>query len=328
MSEKKRMNSFLRNVFPQKGEPTPKKAGKIVRLAAAVVLLASIIVLIVYFRAQYIQQQAEEQRRLEHEAALKNTTVTEITTAPPTETETTTTPPPLVLLEDMKEFIDKNPDTAGWIKVPGTKIDDVVLQAEDNDKYIDTDFNGNKAQAGSLYADFRCTVNDYVQSENIVIYGHDQKDNTKFGSLDMYKVLKNNTDNFEFYKEHPTFEFNSLYERNTYKIIAVFVIETREDQNRSGKVFDYHNYVTFANKEHFDEYMKQVNDRTEINTGVDVEYGDRFVTLSTCSTEFSDSRFVVIGRKVRPGESPEVDTSKAELNDDVIEPDWNYIYNR
>ena len=50
------------------------------------------------------------------------------------------------------------------------------------------------------------------------------------------------------------------------------------------------------------------------------------MTLYTCSNEFDNSRFVVIGRKVRDGESPEVDTSLAKLNPDVKEPDLNFIY--
>jgi hypothetical protein len=50
------------------------------------------------------------------------------------------------------------------------------------------------------------------------------------------------------------------------------------------------------------------------------------MTLSTCSNEFDESRFIVIGRKVREGESTEVDTSASQLNADVKEPDWNYIW--
>ena len=329
MSEKQRMNSFLSAVFPQKGDKPGKAAGKIIRIVAAIVLIASIVVLIIYFKTQYDAEQAEKERQAAYESAMKETTVTVITTTTPTETTTAETePPPLVMLDEIKQFYEQNPDTAGWITVDGTRINDVVVQAKDNDYYHTRDFDGTASQAGSLYADFRCTINDYVQSDNIIIYGHDQKDDTKFGSLDSYKILKNNAGNFDFYKEHPTFEFNSLYERNTYKIIACFVIEVDPAHSPTGEIFDYHNYVIFGGEEHYNEYMDKVMERTEINTGVDVEYGDKFVTLSTCSTEFSNSRFVVIGRKVRPGEDPSVDVSKAELNEDVKEPDWNYIYKK
>ena len=72
--------------------------------------------------------------------------------------------------------------------------------------------------------------------------------------------------------------------------------------------------------------MQNVTERSEIITGVDVQKGDQFMTLSTCSNEFEPSRFIVIGRKVRDGESPEVDTSLAKLNPDAKAPDWNLIY--
>ena len=59
---------------------------------------------------------------------------------------------------------------------------------------------------------------------------------------------------------------------------------------------------------------------------MDVEYGDEFLTLSTCSNEFSNSRFAVFARKVRDGEDETVDVSQAYLNPNAKEPDWNVIY--
>ncbi|MDE7294099.1 MAG: class B sortase [Oscillospiraceae bacterium] len=256
----------------------------------------------------------------------------ETTTAETTVETTTTTPAPepLVVREELQEYIDQNPHTAGWITVGGTSIDNVVVQCEDNDLYLDTAFNGNYSQGGTIFADFRGVVNDYDfnQCDNIILYGHNQADGTMFGTLKKYKVTSQNTSRFDFYKEHPTFTFSNLYEEYTYKIIALFVCEVEPRHTRDGVIFDYQNYVIFGSREKtFDEYMENLNERTEIITGVDVREGDKFMTLSTCSNEFEPSRFIVVGRRVRDGESAEVDTSKAELNPNVKEPDWNYIYN-
>ena len=173
-------------------------------------------------------------------------------------------------------------------------------------------------------------VNDYDfnQSDNIVLYGHNQADGTMFGTLQKYKITKQNTSKFDFYLQHPTFTFSNLYEEYTYKIIALFVCEVEPYQTRDGNVFDYHNYIIFGSKERtFEEFMANVEERSQIITGVDVCEDDKFLTLSTCSNEFEPSRFVVIGRRVRDGESPEVDTSQAKLNPDAKEPDWDFIYN-
>ena len=166
-------------------------------------------------------------------------------TTPPPETEETTTetePPPLVVLDSMTELLNENPDVAGWITVDDTKIDNVVLQTDNNEYYLDKDFYGNRNIAGQIYIDYRCVANDYDknQSDNLIIYGHNQADQTMFGTLKKYKIKKDNTKNFDFYLDHPTFKFSNLYEEYTYKIVAMFVVEVEPYQTRDGVVFDYH----------------------------------------------------------------------------------------
>ena len=120
----------------------------------------------------------------------------------------------------------------------------------------------------------------------------------------------------DFLKETPVIDFNTLYQDNRYKIISVFIINTNEEH---GEVFDYTKYVYFKNSDEFYKYILEVMDRSKYNTGVDVEYGDELLTLSTCdgSTGFEDLRLVIVARKVRENESPEVDTSKITWKNSV-----------
>lgn len=328
MSEHSKNESFLKKFIPSKGDSAKTKAGKIVFLTALVILIVSIIILANYFVEQNRNKELIDDLIEEH-----TTVITPATTVPPeTESEITTTtePPPLVTLASMEQLLADNPDTAGWIKVDGTYIDNVVVQAADNDYYLDRNFYGEKSQPGTVFADYRCVVNDYnnKQSDNIILYGHNQRDGTMFGTLNKYKIKSGNTKNFDFYLEHPTFTFSNLYEEYTYKIIASFIIEVEPRQTRDGIIFDYHNYIKFGTKRPYQTFIDNVMERSAINTGVDVEEGDKFLTLSTCSNEFEPSRFVVIGRRVRDGESPEVDTSKASINENAKEPDLNFIYNQ
>lgn len=328
MSEHSKNESFLKKFIPSKGDSAKTKAGKIVFLAALVILIVSIIILANYFVEQSRNKELIDDLIEEH-----TTVITPATTVPPeteSETATTTEPPPLVTLASMEQLLADNPDTAGWIKVDGTYIDNVVVQAADNDYYLDRNFYGEKSQPGTVFADYRCVVNDYnnKQSDNIILYGHNQRDGTMFGTLNKYKIKSGNTKNFDFYLEHPTFTFSNLYEEYTYKIIASFIIEVEPRQTRDGVIFDYHNYIKFGTKRPYQTFIDNVMERSAINTGVDVEEGDKFLTLSTCSNEFEPSRFVVIGRRVRDGESPEVDTSKASINENAKEPDLNFIYNQ
>lgn len=323
--------SFFDKFIPKKDDSPKVKASKIVTLAAAAVLVVTVIILICLVIGE------QRNKKLNDELASQHTTVITSETAPPVttvteETTVTTAPPPLVLLDSMKSFVDENPDTAGWVKVGGTYIDNVVVQTENNSDYLDKNFYGQKAQPGTVFADYRCNVNDYDdnQSKNIILYGHNQRDGTMFGTLSYYKVKPSSgsTKGFDFYVNHPTFEFSNLYEEYTYKIIAAFVIEVEPQHTRDGIIFDYHNYINFGKSRPFDSFRENILKHTAINTGVDFDENDKYLTLSTCSNEFEPSRFVVIGRRVRDGESAEVDTTLASVNYEAKEPDYSFIYNQ
>ena len=64
--------------------------------------------------------------------------------------------------------------------------------------------------------------------------------------------------------------------------------------------------------------------RSLYDTGVDVLPSDKILTLSTCSHEFEDARFVVVARLVRQGESEEVDVSRASVNSNPRYPQAYY----
>ncbi|MBQ5330069.1 MAG: class B sortase [Oscillospiraceae bacterium] len=270
---------------------------------------------------------------------------TTVTTAATTTTQTTTeaTEPEyvytmakesgeLTIRDELRSYVNQNSDTAGWIRVGGTMINDPVVQCDNNDYYLNHNFYGNSYYGGTIFADYRGKVNDYTQNQcnNIILYGHNQADGTMFGTLSKYKIKKENTSNFDFYKNHPTFEFSNLYHNYVYKIIATFVLEVEPYQVRpEDELFDYQNFIIFVRdheKYNFDNWMDHIMERSEIITGVDTDETDKYCTLSTCSNEFDQSRLIVVGRRVRQDESEEVDTSAAKLNPDAKEPDWSYIY--
>lgn len=324
--------SFSDKFIPQKDDSPKVKASKIVTIIAAAVLIVTVVILICLVIGEQRNKRLNDELAAQHTTVITSETTPPVTTVTEEETTVTTAPPPLVLLDSMKSFADENPDTAGWIKVGGTYIDNVVVQTDNNSDYLDRNFYGQKAQPGTVFADYRCVVNDYNdnQSSNIILYGHNQRDGTMFGSLNYYKVKPSSgsTKGFDFYVSHPTLEFSNLYEEYTYKIIAAFVIEVEPQHTRDGIIFDYHNYIKFSKNRTFDSFKENILERTTINTGVDFDENDKFLTLSTCSNEFEPSRFVVIGRRVRDGESAEVDTTLASVNYEAKEPDYSFIYNQ
>lgn len=227
------------------------------------------------------------------------------------------------LLDSAKLLLEKNPDTVGWVSIDGTNISLPVVQRtskDGNKAYLKTAFDGSANKAGTIFLDRRNVLNAHERSDNLIIYGHNQKDKTMFGDLANYKK------SLEYYSQHPIVLFSSNYRADNYKIFAFFVTPTQKSQTRDGVVFDYHNRLSFKNEAQYNDFIDNIMLRTQIITPVDVRYGDEFLTLSTCSNEFYDSRFVVFARRVREGEDERVDVSAAYLNPDAKEPDWDVIY--
>ena len=140
---------------------------------------------------------------------------------------------------------------------------------------------------------------------NTVIFGHHMNNGTIFGALDKYKTLAG-------YKAAPVITFNTLYKDYQWKIIAAFITNgyAKGDNNY---IFPYY-FTNLSSTYKMSAYLSELAQRSLYDTGVDVLPTDKLLTLSTCSHEFDDARFVVVARLVRDGESTAVDTSKAVVN--------------
>ena len=92
-------------------------------------------------------------------------------------TEQTPTPEQIEALpdgaqEDGAAAYAANPDYIATLTIPDTVIHYAVVQADDNEKYLLTDFYGNYSRLGTVFADYRCSILPDDTSDNIVIYGH------------------------------------------------------------------------------------------------------------------------------------------------------------
>ena len=221
-------------------------------------------------------------------------------------------------IRGFEALYQRNPDIAGWVKIPDTKLDYAVVQAEDNDKYHRADIDGKYNDWGIPYVDFR--VDQKKPSYNTVIYGHNMGDGTMFGYLQAYKKLT-------YYQQHPLISYNSVYRKDMYKIFAVVVCKADDPD------FDYHNFIDSDSDAAKNEYIEKIMKRSIIKTTVDVKASDRLLTLSTCDYTFRDpdtnkliARLVIFGRAVRDGESEAVNVNAATLNPNPLMPKQWYEY--
>ncbi len=196
-----------------------------------------------------------------------------------------------------------NQDFVGWLNIPGTNLDVQVVQGKDNASYLRHDFYGKWNRYGCPFMDYK-NDSKYLD-DNTIIYGHHMTDGLIFSNLDKYKTL-------EGYKESPIIEFNTLYDTYYFKIFSAFYINaTPADDNN----YFFNFMITdFSTDERFSKFVDELKKRSVIDTGISVQPDDKLLTLVTCTFDFNDARFVVVGRMVRENEKVEVDTSKATLN--------------
>ena len=203
-------------------------------------------------------------------------------TDPDMPVETTATP---TILPEYAALYLQNDDMVGWIEIEGTKLNYPVVQTPDEkDFYLHRDFNKENSKHGAIYVQENCDV--WTPSDNVVIYGHNMKDGSMFATLLKYRK-------HEYWEEHRYIYFNNLLERHTYEIVAVF-----KTTATIGKGFDYHLFVEAEDEEEFDAYIDRIKKLSYYDTGVDAEYGDKLITLSTCEYTLTNGRFVVVAKRV------------------------------
>ena len=188
--------------------------------------------------------------------------------------------------DEFTGLLEVNPDIIGWLKIPGTVIDYPVVKTSDEDYYLHHDFYGQKSIYGTLF------VKDIADVEtpgtNIIIYGHHMRNNTMFGSLDAYESE-------DYLSSHEIIEFNTLYEKRRYQVLSVFRSEVLPED--SGE-FRYYDFYQADSKEDFDHYYSNIKELSEYDTGISAEYGDTFITLSTCAYHTKNGRFVVVAKRI------------------------------
>ena len=117
-----------------------------------------------------------------------------------------------------EEIKKENEDTVGWIKVGGTNIDYPVVQAKDNDYYLNHDYYKNSNSAGWIFMDYRNSLND----NNLIIYGHHRKDKSMFGDLD--KLFDEN-----FYNNNDGKILLIVGDENIYfEVFSVYSLDSEE----------------------------------------------------------------------------------------------------
>jgi len=180
------------------------------------------------------------------------------------------------LLEiDFEALRTINKDASVWLYCPDTAIDYPVMKANDYNYYLSHLPDGTQNANGSLFIDYNCAAD--FSDPLTIIYGHCMKSGSMFGGLKGYKDQR-------FFNEHP---YMYLYtQQGNYRIDLIYgcVIGAGQWRERA-----------FMYAENVDTLIAYAAYNTTFESDAVYIKGDRVVVLSTCSYEFDDARYVVLG---------------------------------
>lgn len=188
------------------------------------------------------------------------------------------------LLPEFEDLYTLNPDLVGWLTIPGTVVDyPVVHRPRDTDYYLYRDFQGKYSSWGCLYVREACDV--FAPSDNVVIYGHRMYDGSMFGQLGNYE-------SYSYWQEHKYFRFDTLRGRHEYEVVCVMRISASQG------AYPYHTFTNAVDELDFYAFWSKCQEKAIYDTGADVRYGDKLLSLFTCEYSQTNGRLVIIGRRI------------------------------
>lgn len=178
---------------------------------------------------------------------------------------------------DFASLREINPDIVGWLYIEGTQINYPVVQGEDNQYYLKHLFSGEWNNSGCIFLDCRNAA-DFSDSHSI-IYGHHMKNGAMFCDLDHYKQQ-------EFYDAHPYALLVTPEVNYQIEFFAGYVASVADSAWELG----------FSTDAEFEDWLDLARERSCFTSDIVPAATDRILTLSTCSYEFENARFVLLGR--------------------------------
>lgn len=178
---------------------------------------------------------------------------------------------------DFEGLADINPDIVGWIYSEGTPINYPIVQGTDNSYYLKHLYTGEYNGAGSIFLDSR-NSSDF-SDRHIVVYGHHIQNGSMFSSLTGYKKQ-------DYYEAHPILYLMTPENNYEIEVFAGYVASVKDDAWQ----------ITFDSEESFQAWIGRAIEKSTFSSNITPAVTDRIITLSTCSYEFDNARYVLVGR--------------------------------
>lgn len=197
-----------------------------------------------------------------------------------------TTTQNLAVLPEYAELIQQNPEMVGWISIDDTGINYPVVQ-KDNTYYLTHGFDQSNNTNGSIFMDERCSI--VSPTINTIIYGHNMKSGMMFGGLKNYLQAG-------YLESHKYIQFNTIYEKRTYEIVAVCLSEV---QYQDEDAYRYYDFITSTSAQDLQDFVENVDSLAVYGNADGLTLQDKLLTLSTCNSYTEDGRLFVVAKQVQ-----------------------------
>lgn len=175
---------------------------------------------------------------------------------------------------DFEALLEMNPHTVAWIYSENEEINYPVVQAQDNDYYLDHLFDGTENKNGAIFMD--CRNSPDLTHRNTLIYGHNMGNHTMFASLVNYGDPA-------YYEENPVLILETPEASYYLEVFSGYTTKSVSEAYRQD----------LAEDEIYLGFLNRIRESSDFQSDVEVGVQDRIVTLSTCSYRFDNARYVL-----------------------------------
>ena len=179
--------------------------------------------------------------------------------------------------KSFEELQKINPDTIGWIRINETNVNYPLLQAEDDDTYMNTDAEGKYSLSGSIF--LHCANKPDFSDFNNMIYGHHMEKHMMFGDIGEFT-------NQNFFNKH---HYGNLYYDGINHGIEFIAIMQLDAYNERA-------FNVCISEEAKQEYIKLIDSNSLYKRNVQISPNDHLVILTTCTSDMTNGRNVLVGK--------------------------------
>ena len=218
-----------------------------------------------------------------------NVTDVKVAQEAPKQTYTVSAEEKEYLANKFKGLLATNSETVGYVYIPGTQLDEPVVQTTDNATYLDKTFEGvHQPLMGTVFMD---ADNKKDFSDRLTwLFGHAR--GSKVPDHRMFKDV-NYFSSQDYFDKHPYTVIETPERKYYYEAVAVVIVPETTAFYRT----------SFADDADFEKQLTAIYDEAKVKKpNVKVSAKDKYMVLSTCLEEDDTIRTNIYLRQIPDSE--------------------------